>query len=120
MARYAIGVSSLAQEKSAGSTLVLEGGSLFFLFTNHTPNPNGGVSRRWAGIGRRINRARADFRAEVSIVVIEAPVLQRVAHDALNVEARLAKRHCFLPLVDLQRQRRAPLHHAIRSGVISR
>src|ERR1041384_735115 len=72
--------------------LGLEGGSLLFLFTNHPPNPNGGVSRRWAGIGRRINRARADFRAEVSTVVIESPVLQRVAPHALNVKERLAER----------------------------
>src|SRR5437868_11115078 len=62
---------------------------------------------------------RAYFASEAAVFVVQPFVLQRVAHNALNVKASLVERHGFLPLVHLQGQSRAPLHDAIRTGVVS-
>jgi len=47
---------------------------------------------------------RADLWPEVTVIVVQPPVLQRVAHNTLDVKTGFAKRHGLLPFVDLQRQ----------------
>src|SRR5207302_1055105 len=61
----------------------------------------------------------ANLGPKLSGLVVEPPVLQGVADDALDVETRFAEWNCFLPLVDFQWQSCAPLHQAIGTRIVS-
>src|SRR5260370_2697844 len=94
-------IRSSAQVVSARDFMVM-GSFLFFFFTRCASHANGRVGRlRWCGLRRVIHGARADLRTELTLLVIETFVLQRVAHDALNIETRFPERHRFCPFINL-------------------
>src|SRR5882762_5683712 len=92
---------------------------LLFFFANRSSYANGRVSGlRRRAFRPRIDRPRANLSPEITVRVVETFVLQRIAHDALNIETGLAERHCFSPFIELQRQTGAPLHDPPRSSVV--
>src|SRR6266446_953589 len=93
-------IRSSAQVISARDFMVM-GSLLFFFFTRCASHPDGCVGRlRRCGLRRGIHGAGADFGTELTLLVVEAFVLQRVTYDTLNVETRFPKRHGFRPFVD--------------------